>query len=279
MSETPKQIQSSIEFTERLVSAYNKFMYVGSASVFVSVLKLSESNSVFGVKVEELNERWLETAFFLASIGLAWNYAARFLDERRVLFDIDRTLQEAKALFSANVEEVSQATDKFSNSVSSYETAVLAVKEIQRRLLEDGKTFDEVMDGVVDRFKTAIYPDPVFMKQGEFEDVHNMKGPEGFSLFRTKLGTAMGDLPQRIGQAELMNASLSEKLERITKKIEEIDTNIHKKKKFTKWGTIRIWSVDVVFPVFLCFALVISYLIPNQTFPFLDWFGEITDLR
>lgn len=234
-------------FSENASRVYNRFMYAASASIFVSTLDLSPTNSFFGIKVENFNERWIEFAFLLATLLLGWSYFTRVMDERRVLFGnlnevADQTkvlksllkemdgwnhefslkLEKNKLLYARPIDSVERKIESITNSITSIENNENVNKE-------DIQNLKRSLFSILEEHKKYIV-----LRQRQSKDITN-----------------------------LLNTTIPGVLE----KLKPFELKLHSRTVFTDWARIRVVSIDFVVPVITMLFCLLCFLFPNNTPP------------
>lgn len=112
------------DFSDRVVSAYNKYVFVAAISIAASSFTIKGDSGFLGLNFENLNERALELGLFVSTLVLGINYALRIWDEFYVFSTIDTRLQEANKKLEESKDKALNLTKVFSDTVISYEKSL-----------------------------------------------------------------------------------------------------------------------------------------------------------
>lgn len=112
VSDNDSQVSTATRFSyndlqKETYAANTKYELVGLTSVAVSYLDLGCDSSIFGLRFEQLNERFIETVFFVVALSLGANYWLRYLDEGKVFSNIEKDLRGLKERIKATMDEIS----------------------------------------------------------------------------------------------------------------------------------------------------------------------------
>jgi len=258
------------DFSDRFVSAYNKFTLVSATSLFVSTLTLSKENSFFGFKVDKLDERWVETVFFVATIVLGWNYVTRVLDERKALNELDAELNAIAQNFGSRIANVSKKHDEMSKILGSVRKDIDVIREIvmhpavNAANLQSGKyaLTQEEIDNLMSNEAIAKL---VLDKKSIF---YETVGPTGAANHLNRIPEAMSKIEESIKNCITA-------LGQDTPKILSMEKRIEIPRLRSKWPRIRFWTVEFMLPIFLFVSCSLAYLFPNTVFTPVEWLGDL----
>lgn len=222
------------DFSPQVRSAYNKFTYLAAISIFISVIDISDKNTVATFDVENLDERWIEFSFFIAAVTLAWNYFARLMDERRVLYFLDKRIETGASALQSVVGLLQQDLDNASIELKSLpwkrsvETFPREVDKLINRI-DNGKADWKVTLAVLERMR---------------EDVRRL------------LVRDINFIDEAEGAIEFLSQS--------TESLKKIEVRLHRKFQFIGWSKSRIITIDFIVPAVMLIALIYSFLFPNH---------------
>ena len=274
-------------------SANTKFELVALTSVAVSYLDLACDSSIFGLRFEALNERFIEIGFLVASLALGLNYWLRYLDEGKVFSNIEQDLEDLKIRINTTLSEiknavVSQGTiDVFSsnldvlhdllNSIQSFEIPSLTdfskelnasilgfkkqeekIRELQNRPLELDPHGTAAADSSVYESSAAMY------KEDAKSKVEKLKEEvEKLELLNYEIDNFFGQIKEKNGlldQVFGLPDKLGDQLDILLKRLNIVSTTLVDNEVKPAKAKIRITIFMLIWPWVLGALVILSFV-------------------
>ena len=282
-------------------AANTKFELVALTSVAVSYLDLACNSSIFGLRFEALNERYIEVGFVFAALALGVNYWLRYLDEGKILSNIERDLEDLKNKLSTSISDISESfenqnvveivqknTDELKHLISSIDT--VANKEI----LNLSKTAEKFNLAIVKYDKSqkkannlqnmpadldphglavadaSIYESEASMHKEEFEGIVRELKQETRSIHSLsgklkasllKIQKNRKSLQPVLEQPKRLEAQLNE----LSDQLDTISTDLVKTEIKPARAKLRIVLFMMIWPWMLAFFVVASFIYALKT--------------
>ena len=258
-------MSESTDFSDRTVSAYNKFTFVGSITVLILTLGISESSSFFGFSFEKQAPRILETWLFLASTILGINYFLRLGDEFSVL--------------SKSKQRLEAVNTELENEISRTMSVAEQCKPVLNRISEIIDSINQTPSpdpGLTD-FLRKVEEFPNFDEPSEFIQLLSdqkkrfLSEYDSGSLYQVK----SQDFQDAVNNFKHENKYIVENLKEssktissVKKEIADINLNSYDKKSYPWIVSIRQFLIDIMVPFILLISILLSFI----------WYGETKPL-
>ena len=285
-------VSESQDFSDRFVAAYNKYTYVSSVTIIICILNVSKSSKFFGIEMNDVNERWVETLFFLASLALLWNYITRLMDERYILLVVDRNLNKVLGKLRSTIQEIDDVNEIGKLVLSDYNESLRSSENRVVRSVTQSMPVDLPVDYLIqEKLKEKLFSEGEYFTSDEYLEVVF----ENFKASARSKSDDGGLAPYLLGDRHIekfmrtFSNPLNSNLERNFEIVREAEKNFKLIANqlsrldfiskdfltFLGWSKVRLWTVDVAIPVTLFASLLWSFLNPNEVLPFIEWVGGL----
>ena len=251
-----------VDFSDRVVSAYNKFTYMASFSIAASSFTISEDTGFLGIEFKNIPERGIEVVLFASTCILAANYWLRFSDERKVFSNIDNSLRSWEGEITSLHNKLQSSSKDLAATIKHFETELEVIGTSDNSLNRTVSYLDQ-LKAVVERFETSDnldgHANSIF--QEDLGEIRSQRPHDTWvtdtvrlhNAHQKKLGSNVDEVRKEL---KILDGMLNE----IVKQNHPILTN----RTSPLIAKIRIGVIDFFVPLVLLGLATYSFLYPNE---------------
>lgn len=248
------------DFSDRVVSAYNKYILVAAISIAASSFTISKKSGFLGINFQNLNERALEFGLLVSTFVLGINYALRLADEFNVLSQTEKILKKTNFEIDQLISNIESSKNQLHSCSEQYETALNSIintvknhlpNEIERHLEKIKPLIGSKGDGL-----GRATPEHYI---GKIVNIDNYL--DQIQIVKLNQKNIIKISEENINQIKLFREEIIHKL------INKINLSTFQKRNFAPYNKSRILLIDITIPLIMIILAIASFLYPNENAP------------
>lgn len=257
-------------FSSEYRASYNKFLATGMASIFVSLFHI-KTLSFVGVAGEKLDSEVFAFLFLTVGSWSAVSFLLVHLDERKKLSELAEQLATYHSRVSGNLSGILNAANNFEKSTND---GFIAIGNKLHTLRQEMELHEGLYSNSIHLFNQGVEPSD--------KEISSVK--QGYKFFAQDVVRALESLKREVQSLEKIKTNMEPKfsaasveLNAITSDLKLLNSKFTEIKNFPRWVNLRIWLMDILTPIFLFLAMLVSYVFSEEVFGFLKFISGIAN--